>query len=166
MPGVLPNAPEVHPAGPTVVDAASTESIQSDAEDQRMSAGHFDWERDGASDVEVGFVQEVPEVEPLAVPVRMRNIASGMASLDVVNLKTVFERRACVMRSAPHFFRGALRASFRMALNKIVRGCEASDRTRQIRGWKLFMLLPRMSLHRPPRGGLVPRGRRQVSTFR
>ena len=83
----------------------------------------------------------------------------GMASLDAVNLKTVFERRACVMRSAPHFLRGALRASFRVALNEIVRGCEASDRTRQIRGWKLFMLLPKMLFHRPPRGGLVPRGR-------
>ena len=49
IPGVLPNAPEVHP-GPTAVDAASTESIP-DVEDQRMSAGCLFWEeRDGASE--------------------------------------------------------------------------------------------------------------------
>ena len=31
--------------------------------------------------------------------------------------------------------------------------------TRQERGWKLFLLLPRMLLHRSPRGGLIPRAK-------
>ena len=35
------------------------------------------------------------------------------------------------------------------------------------RGWKLFLLLPRMLLSRPPRGGLIPRQRleERLATF-
>ena len=33
----------------------------------------------------------------------------------------------------------------------------AESHVRQGRGWKLFMMLPRMLLHRQPRGGLVSR---------
>ena len=35
------------------------------------------------------------------------------------------------------------------------------DDTTEIRGWKLFFLLPRILLHRPPRGGLVPKAQLQ-----
>ena len=41
------------------------------------------------------------------MPARIRNIAAGMASLDAVNMKTVFECRAALMRSVPHVRRGA-----------------------------------------------------------
>ena len=48
-------------------------------------------ERDGASDVEVGHIEEeIPELAPLAIPARTRNTAAGMTSLDAVNIKTVF----------------------------------------------------------------------------
>ena len=60
-----------------------------------------------------------------------------MTSLDAVGIKTVFERRASVMRSVPHFLRGAFRAAYRVALNETVRGCEEREGTRQIQGWKL-----------------------------
>ena len=43
----------------------------------------------------------------------------------------------------------------RVALEEI----KTEDMLRQERGWKLFMLLPRMLLHRPPRGGVVERGK-------
>ena len=36
-------------------------------------------------------------------------------------------------------------------------GGDQSPLTLLRRGWKLFMMLPRMLLHRPPRGGLIPR---------
>ena len=35
-------------------------------------------------------------------------------------------------------------------------GATLSDEVRQTRGWKLLLLLPRMLLFRPPRGGLIP----------
>ena len=42
-----------------------------------------------------------------------------------------------------------------MALEEVAAGSAANDRLRQERGWKLFLILPRMLLHRPPRGGLL-----------
>ena len=35
------------------------------------------------------------------------------------------------------------------------------DETRRRRAWTLFLLLPRMLLFRPPRGGLIPEGQLQ-----
>ena len=55
--------------------------------------------------------EEIPELESLAIPARIRNIAAGMTSLDAVNIKTVFERRASVMRSVPHVLSGCLPSS-------------------------------------------------------
>ena len=46
----------------------------------------------------------------------------------------------------------------RVALLEIVEGSEAHNEDRR-RGWKLFLLLPRMLLFRPPRGGLIPKHR-------
>ena len=41
----------------------------------------------------------------------------------------------------------------RVALEEVI----VDNPTRRERGWKLFMMLPRMLLHRAPRGGLIPR---------
>ena len=46
----------------------------------------------------------------------------------------------------------------RVMLQEIFDGTEANNEARVVRGWKLFLLLPRMLLFRPPReGGVVPR---------
>ena len=45
----------------------------------------------------------------------------------------------------------------RVALDEIVQGHSAHDVLRQTRGWKLFHMLPRMLLRRPPRGRAVSR---------
>ena len=66
-----------------------------------------------------------------------------MGSVDEVDLNTIFARRANVMRSISHFLKGPYRAAVRLAMRED--SC----------GWKLFLLLPRMFLSRPPRGGLV-----------
>ena len=66
---------------------------------------------------------------------------------------------AVVMKSPPKFLRGAYRAAMRIALKEIIAGETLSDEVRQTRGWKLFLLLPRMLLFRPPRGGLISRQR-------
>ena len=53
------------------------------------------------------------------------------------------------MKSTPKFVRGAYCAAMRIALQEIVEGSEAQNEERQCRGWKLFLLLPRMLLFRP-----------------
>ena len=45
----------------------------------------------------------------------------------------------------------------RLALQEILNGADREDDIAQCRGWKLFLLLPRMLLFRPPRGGLIPK---------
>ena len=42
-----------------------------------------------------------------------------------------------------------------MALDEATVGSSVEDLARQERGWKLFLLLPRLLLHRPPGGGLL-----------
>ena len=66
---------------------------------------------------------------------------------DEVDLPLVFERRAVVMRSIPFFLRGLYQNVMLMALEEIC----ASEALRRARRWKLFLFLPRMLLHRPPR---------------
>ena len=106
---------------------------------------------------EVETMTEVVEVEPiqdfLFVPQR-RAMSAGFASLDVINLPDVFEVRAAVMKTVPMFMRGAYRAAVKTSLEEIQ---HMASEVVQIRGWKLFFLLPRMLLSRPSRGGLIPR---------
>ena len=45
----------------------------------------------------------------------------------------------------------------RLAFEEILEGHEVNSNTRMSRGWKLLMLLPRMLLHRPSRGGRISR---------
>ena len=58
---------------------------------------------------------------------------------------------ASVMKTVPHFLRGPFRSAMRLALEE---ANEFNDNRRE-RGWKLFMLLPRLLLFRPPRGGNI-----------
>ena len=61
------------------------------------------------------------------------------------------------MKSPPKFLRGAYRSALRVALTEADLGYAAGDDARVSRAWKLFLLLPRMLLHKPVRGGLVPK---------
>ena len=102
-----------------------TEAMSIDSEGERLSDAHHDWEeRDDASDVGVEHTEEeIPSWSHWRSH-RIRNSAAGMTSRDAVGIKTVFERRASVMRSVSHVRRGAFRAAYRVALNETVRGCE------------------------------------------
>ena len=97
-------------------------------------ASDHEWDADtdsipGASDVEVGDeVEPTAEEIPVVVEPRVRAVGGAFASLDVVNISEVFDRRP-----------------------------KAESLVRATRGWKLFLLFPRMLLFRPARGGLVPR---------
>ena len=109
-----------------------------------------------------GYVT-VPQVEHTAaeVPVgfdprpSQYNVAFRM--LEGVSLVEIFHRRACVMRSVPLVVRGSYRKAMRVALQEVVTGRDQKSEVRVSRGGKLFTLLTRLLLHRPPRGGLVPK---------
>ena len=98
--------------------------------------------------------ESAPEVEIVHEAFRTNSAAIRAAfhGLDAVELSLMFDRRAPVMKNIPHFLRGAFRNCLRLAMEACQR-----DPVRCERGWKLFMLLPRMLLHRPPRGGNIPR---------
>ena len=102
-----------------------------------------------------------PEVEA-EVPVS--SLAFGAAAraalvaMDSVDFEDEFLTRACVIQCVPAFLRGLYRASMRFVLIEADRAREASDTVALSRAWKLFLILPRLLLHRPPRGGNIPKG--------
>ena len=49
------------------------------------------------------------------------------------------------------------RNAVRVALDEIKARWSENDERRQEKGWKLFLLIPRMLLHRKPCGGTIPR---------
>ena len=124
-------------------DSSSTMSLVEDGGSVAGSAGHA---------VEAQGVEEVPQV-------RARAVAVGMASLDGLDLHAIFRRRAVVMRTVPSFLKGAFTAALKVAFDECIAARAHGDETREVRAWKLFLLIPRMLLHRPPRSGLVPRKR-------
>ena len=99
----------------------------------------------------------VPEHRPSVAAMR-----AGLRFLDDVDLCETFAQRAAVMKNIPKFLRGSFRVALRLALEEISMGFAQNDWLRQVRGWKLFLVLPRLLLHRPPRGKV---GREKVSRF-
>ena len=89
-----------------------------------------------------------------------REIGDAVASLDAVVLEVVFSRRAVQKKTVPHFLRGAFRNGMRIAMEEATH----AQAGRHERGWKLFMFLPRMLLHRPSRGGNIQKNK-LVSRF-
>ena len=112
------------------------------------------------SDLDSG--EEDPEVE---VEVPVSSLAFGAATraalvaMDRVDLEDEFLTRACVIQCVPAFLRGLYRASMRFVLIEADRARKTSDTVTLSRAWKLFLILPRLLLHRPPRGGNIPKCR-------
>ena len=80
-------------------------------------------------------------------------LQAGCRWLATVDVEAVFRRRAVLMKTVPVFMQGAYRSAMRVAMSEIDAGRSNSDRTRSAAGWRLFMLLPRLLLFRPSRGG-------------
>ena len=93
--------------------------------------------------------ESVPEPEVACEGFRANSAAIRVAfqGLDAVELPLIFNRRVQIMKNIPYFLRGAFQ--------------ELPGGQHPKRGWKLFMLLPRMLLHQPPRGGNIPRHKLQ-----
>ena len=98
-----------------------------------------------ADEVSEGL-EEPPVADPLPTPPFPRAVIRGMESLDDIDLWVVFASRRHEDSSNVG---GALRFEH--------------DEPRQDRAWKLFMLLPRMLLQRPSRGGVVTKWQIQAS---
>ena len=109
---------------------------------------------DAAGEAEVVSVPEAP-VPTVSVPVE--RFADSFQWLGEVDLEVVFKQCPCLMKSVPGFMKGAYRSAMRVAFAEIDQGRVERDATRSSRGWKLFLLLPRLLLHKPPRSGLVPK---------
>ena len=105
-------------------------------------------------EVEVASVLE-PPVPLIVAPVERFN--RSFEWLAGVDLEGVFSQRPSLMMSVPGFMRGAYRSAMRVALTEIDQGRSDGDSSRSSRGWKLFLLLPRLLLHKLPRGGQVPK---------
>ena len=84
--------------------------------------------------------------------VKARQISEGMESMDEVILGDT-----SVMKSVPKFVRGPFRMACRVAFDHHATSMARGDRLGQVRAWKFFLMLPRMLLSRPPRGGEVPK---------
>ena len=74
------------------------------------------------------------------------NVSAAFQSLDQVDLERIFQRRACVMRSVPRILNGPFRVALRIAVQEILDCVTSRDVARQVRGWKVLFLLPRMLL--------------------
>ena len=61
------------------------------------------------------------------------------------------------MKNVPRCLVGPFRNALRVALAEVSGG--AGNPVQLERGWKLFLLLPRMLLHRPQRGGLISKSK-------
>ena len=88
-----------------------------------------------------------------------RVFLEALRLVDEVDLALIFSRRAVVMKSVPKFMQGVFRVAGRAALEEVTAVRLVRDERRHTRAWKLFLLLPRLLLFRPPRGGLIPRKR-------
>ena len=82
-------------------------------------------------------------------------------NMDEVDVERIFSLRAAVMRSVPRLLQGPFRNAMKMVLEEIMASVED---VRVTRGWKVFLMLPRMLLHRPP-GGVVISREKLVARF-
>ena len=77
----------------------------------------------------------------------------GLAALDDVCLEDTFRCRTLTLQGVPARLRGALRTAMRTGLELI---SERTSPQQELRGWKLFLLAPRMLLHRAAGQARIP----------
>ena len=131
--------------------------MSTDSDTESVDSGHSLNSAEGWSevsgqddDIELPVVASIPLVRP-----SIRSQRVGFEQTDDWNLQEVFRTRASVMRTVTRFLWASFRAALKIALEEILAGQQNRQTHRQERGWKLFLALPRMLLHRPPRGGLI-----------
>ena len=88
----------------------------------------------------------LPETEPRPIehPGQYRE---ALASLDSIDLVATLQSKVCIFQSPPQFLKGRIRHALTVALEAILAANTPESSTR---AWKLWSLLPRMIMHRPP----------------
>ena len=95
----------------------------------------------------VASTEEVASEVEAEVP-RHGSLQAALIAPEQLIVEDTFKQRASVMKFVPKFLRGSYRNAMRVALEEVT----VDNLARQERGWKLFMMLPRMLLHRAPHG--------------
>ena len=94
--------------------------------------------------------QADPTVVGIAIP-------RAWESLDTIDCQELFLKNIPMLKSCPRFLRGRLRECFSFALRERLRGKIVGDDQAELRGWKLFALIPLMLLHKTRGIGSVGR---------
>ena len=119
---------------PTVLDGGSpTLSIEQD--DSERDDGDSEFSEAGPAE-ELDHDLPVPEYRPSAAAMR-----AGLRFPDEKELCETFAQRAAVVKNSPKFLWGSSRVAMRLALEEISVRSTQNDWTRQIRGWKMFLVL-------------------------
>ena len=113
------------------------------------------WQGSEVSTDDIPVPLSEPDVDVRGAHAGSPEIRAAFVFLDTIDLRTTFARRASVMKSIPQWLKGPFRNALKMAMEEAIR----PGVLHQERGWKLFLLIPRLLLHRPPRGGLVPKSK-------
>ena len=74
-----------------------------------------------------------------------------------LNLVSIFNRRANVLRAISYVLKGPYVSAVRTAIREALEARVGGNELKLTRAWKLFLLLPLMLLFRPPRGGKIPK---------
>ena len=77
----------------------------------------------------------------------IKRFKGEMLWLDSINLVEELSHRPCILKSVRKFFAGPFRKANTCS--------DSRSAIRQERGWKLFILLPRLLLFKNPRGGML-----------
>ena len=88
-------------------------------------------------------------------------IQLGFEGLDFVDLRDTSRVRAHVMKTPLGFLKGPYRSAMRLAMREASTASSNQSELQSVRAWKLFLLIPRMLLWKPSRGGLITKEKLQ-----
>ena len=83
--------------------------------------------------------------------------APAWSSLDAVDLAAEFGTPVPTIQDVPAFLRAGVRQAFVLAMRALREAHARGTAPQQTRAWKLFLLIPRLLLHRPREPGTVGR---------
>ena len=95
-----------------------------------------------------------PPMPPHSNSLQGRNLREALVSLDACDVRDLLRQPCPTFRTPPAFIKGPLRQALLLALSHIQAASDPLG-TDAARAWKLWLLLPRMLLHRPAAAACV-----------
>ena len=143
---VVPDGPTLHQSIPVGVTECDEQSVVDEVDEETSDTASVD-SRNGMSDVE-GPVPSAAQVDPVvpAITAHLESFTASFEWLASVDMEFLFTQQACLMKSIPGFMKGAYRSAIRIALTEIDEGRTQNAILRTSRGWKLFLLIPKVTL--------------------